>query len=104
MKTNSTKLYGVPAEAKNAEYYIRVVTRKANGTLVCDGYKPSVKPKNPVDRFELVNENGVLIMSEFFVCSGMQAAFTPLNALKIMDEEKKNALLAELAEDGEVKF
>jgi hypothetical protein len=104
MKTNSNKLYGVPSEAKKANYFVRVISKRADGTLICDGYKPTEKPKNPVDSFELRNEAGEWTMKEFMVCAGMQAAYTPLNALLHMDEEKRLATLNELAEDGAVMF
>ena len=104
MKTNSTKIYGVPSEAKNAKYFVRIVNKRADGTLICDGYKPTEKPKNPVDKFELRMEDGEWKMQEFMVCAGLQAAYTPLNALKHMDAETRLATLNELAEDGAVMF
>ena len=104
MKTSTNKIYGVPSEAKSANYFIRVITQQADGTLICDGYKPSVKPKNPVNKFKLIKENGEWRMQEFMVCGGMQAAITPVNALNYMNADEKNALLNELAEDGAVKF
>ena len=104
MKTNSTKIYGVPSEAKKANYFVRVITKRADGTLICDGYKPSVKPKNPVDSFELRMEDCEWKMQEFMVCAGLQAAYTPLNALLHMDAETRLATLNELAEDGAVMF
>lgn len=105
MKTNDKKLTGVPTEAKQAEYFVRVIC-KHEDVYVCEGYKPSVKPKNPVNRFSFFfdKEIGGYRTHEFMVCGGMQSAITPLNALLWMTAEKKNALLNELAADGAVMF
>lgn len=103
MKTESTKMYGVPAEAKKAANFIRVMNRE-NGVLTCDAYKPTVKPKNPVNSFRLWKENGEWHIEEFHVCGSMTAAWTVVNYFKIMDADRKNAILTELFEDGAVMF
>ena len=104
MKINTSKIYGVPAEAKNANFFVRVISRHEDGTLICDGYKPSIKPKNPVDKFTLKNVDGEWKMQEFMTCGSLSACITPLGAILSMDPDNKNALLTELAEDGAIIF
>lgn len=104
MKTDNRKMYGVPAEAKKAENFIRVMVRKKNGEVICDTYQPLVKPKNPVSSFRLWKENGEWQMKEFRVCGSMTAAWTAVNSFNIMDADRKNAILTELFEDGAVMF